>query len=242
MVDEVDTVWARGEAAQKAPALSREGIVAAAIAIADAEGLAAVSIRRIATELSARPMSLYSHIERKDDLIDLMVDEVMAGALLSGPVPGDWREALRQIADRSRAMVSDHPWMIGAAIHRPMLGPNALRHIDQSLEAVASLDLPPARKRAALLAIDTYTLGFAGWEVRSTVAKKRGRDAAASRRSDALAAYVEAQAASGEYPNLAKLSGAELRLDVGAESFEVGLEWLLAGIEAEVVARAAEPE
>jgi AcrR family transcriptional regulator len=237
-----DTVWARDEAAQKTPSLSREGIVASAIAIADAEGLTAVSIRRIATELGARPMSLYSHIEHKEDLIDLMIDEVMRGALLTGEVPADWREAVRQIAHRSRAMVSDHPWMIGAAIHRPMLGPNALRHIDQSLEAVASLDLPPARKRAVLLTIDTYTLGFAGWEVRSTVAEKRGRDAVASRKSDALAAYVKSQAASGEYPNLAKLSGEELRLDVGAESFEVGLEWLLAGIEAEVATRASAAE
>jgi AcrR family transcriptional regulator len=241
MAGEIDTVWSRDDAAQKAPALSREAIVDAAIAIADAEGLAAVSIRRIATELRARPMSLYSHIERKDDLIDLMVDEVMAGAILVGAVPTDWREALRQIADQSRTMVRDHPWMIGAAIHRPMLGPNALRHIDQSLEAVASLDLPPARKRAALLTVDTYTLGYAAWEVRSTVAEKRGRDAVASRRSDALAAYVKAQAASGEYPNLAKLSGEELRLDIGAESFEVGLEWLLAGIEAEVTAGAGDP-
>jgi AcrR family transcriptional regulator len=241
MAGEIDTVWSRDDAAQKAPALSREAIVDAAIAIADDEGLAAVSIRRIATELRARPMSLYSHIERKDDLIDLMVDEVMAGAILVGAVPTDWHEALRQIADQSRTMVRDHPWMIGAAIHRPMLGPNALRHIDQSLEAVASLDLPPARKRAALLTVDTYTLGYAAWEVRSTVAEKRGRDAVASRGSDALAAYVKTQAASGEYPNLAKLSGEELRLDIGAESFEVGLEWLLAGIEAEVTAGASGP-
>jgi AcrR family transcriptional regulator len=239
MTSEVDTIWARDEAAQKAPGLTRENVVAAAIGIADAEGLNAVSIRRIATELGARPMSLYSHIERKDYLIDLMVDAVMAGALIAGEVPGDWREALRQIAEHSRAMVRAHPWMIGAALHRPLLGPNALHHIDQSLAAVASLDLPAARKRAALLTVDAYTLGYAAWEVRSTVETTAGQAAAANAKGEAIAAYVADRAKSGDYPYLAEHAGEDLRLDVGRENFEAGLEWLLAGIEAEVAARRA---
>ena len=170
----IDTVWARDEEQSSGPQpLSREAIVAAAIEIADADGLEAVSIRRLATKLDARPMSLYSHIGRKGDLIDLMVDEVMAGAIIpGGPPTDDWREALRQIAQRTRESTRAHPWMIAAAFHRPFLGPNALRHIDQSLAAVSELPLSPERKRAVLLAVDTYTLGFVRWEVMSPKAER----------------------------------------------------------------------
>ena len=143
MASEIDTVWTRGR--DEAPPagtqpLSRETIVAAAIELADTEGLEAVSIRRLATKLEARPMSLYSHIERKGDLIDLMVDEVMGGSVLPETLPsGDWRDDLRRIAQRTRENIRSHPWMIAAAFRRPFIGPNALRHIDQSLAAVSEL-------------------------------------------------------------------------------------------------------
>jgi AcrR family transcriptional regulator len=245
MASDIDTVWARdAEQAAGPQPLSREAIVAAAIEIADTEGLEAVSIRKIATKLEARPMSLYSHIERKGDLIDLMVDEVMGGAILpDGPPVDDWRAGLRQIAQRTRETARAHPWMIHTAFRRPFIGPNALRHFDQSLGAVASLPLPPERKRAVLLAVDTYTLGFVRWEV---ISKARHGDGEAPDASCAavptdgpsaeeIDAYVAAQAASGKYPHLAELGGKKkMSLGVKAEAFEAGLDWLLAGIEAEV--------
>jgi AcrR family transcriptional regulator len=238
MASGIDTVWTRDEEQGAAPpALSREAIVAAAIEIADTDGLEAVSIRRLATKLDARPMSLYSHIERKGDLIDLMLDEAMAGAVVpDGPAAGDWRAALRQIAQRTRETARAHPWMIAAAFRRPFLGPNSLRHIDQSLAAVSSLPLSPERKRAVLLAIDTYTLGFVRWEVLSP---KAGGDPCMGCPDDGpsaaeIDAYIGAQAASGNYPHLKELAGKDLSLGVDAEKFEVGLEWLLAGIQAEV--------
>lgn len=239
MAAALDTVWSRDEEQSSGPQpLSREAIVLAAIEIADADGLEAVSIRRLATKLDARPMSLYSHIDRKGDLIDLMVDEVMAGAVIpGGPPTDDWREALRQIAQRTRETTRAHPWMIAAAFHRPFLGPNALRHIDQSLAAVSELPLSPERKRAVLLAVDTYTLGFVRWEVMSPKATGgapcAGRPEAGPSAAE-IDAYIAAQAASGDYPHLAKFVGKDMGLSVKAERFEIGLEWLLAGIEAEV--------
>ncbi len=237
----IDTVWTRDEEQAAGPQpLSREAIVKAAIEIADADGLEAVSIRRLATKLDARPMSLYSHIGRKGDLIDLMVDEVIAGAIIpGGPPTDDWREALRQIAQRTRESTRAHPWMIAAAFHRPHLGPNTLRHIDQSLAAVSELPLSPERKRAVLLAVDTYTLGFVRWEVISPTAKGGKASACAGHPESGptaaeVDAYIAAQAASGEYPHLAEFVGKERGLGVKAEKFEIGLEWLLAGIEAEV--------
>jgi hypothetical protein len=184
-------------------------------------------------------MSLYSHIERKGDLVDLMVDEAMAGAILpDGPPADDWREGLRQIAQRTRETARAHPWVIATAFRRPFLGPNALRHIDQSLAAVSSLPLTPERKRTVLLAVDTYTLGFVRWEVKShqaggTPCAGIPEDGPSAEEIDA---YLTAQVASGKYPNLSELGefGEDVSLSVKAERFEVGLEWLLAGIEAEV--------
>lgn len=236
----IDTVWARDEERASGPApLSREAIVAAAIEIADTDGLEAVSIRRIATKLDARPMSLYSHIGRKGDLIDLMVDEVMAGAIIpGGPPTDDWREALREIAHRTRESTRAHPWMIAAAFHRPFLGPNMLRHLDQSLAAVSELPLSPERKRAVLLAVDTYTLGFVRWEVMSPRGAKGGHPCAnrpeGSPTAAELDAYIAAQVASGDYPYLAEFVGKNVGFGVKAEKFEVGLEWLLTGVAAEV--------
>jgi AcrR family transcriptional regulator len=235
----IDTVWTRDEEQSSGPQpLSREAIVAAAIEIADADGLEAVSIRRLATKLDARPMSLYSHIRRKGDLIDLMVDEVMGGAIIpGGPPTDDWREALREIAQRTRESTRAHPWMIAAAFHRPFLGPNALRHIDQSLAAVSELPLSPERKRAVLLAVDTYTLGFVRWEVMSP--KSPGGPPCAGRpeagpSAEEIDEYLAAQTASGDYPHLAEYVGKKMSLGVKADKFEIGLEWLLTGIEAEV--------
>ncbi len=235
----IDTIWARDEEESSGPQpLSREAIVAAAIEIADADGLEAVSIRRLATKLDARPMSLYSHIGRKGDLIELMVDEVMGGAIIpGGPPTDDWREALRQIAKRTRESIRAHPWMIATAFHHPFLGPNALRHIDQSFAAISELPLSPERKRAVLLAVDAYTVGFVRWEERSLKANGGGPCSGGPEAGPTAAeidAYIATQVASGDYPHLAEFVGKSPGLGVKAEKFEIGLEWLLTGIEAEV--------
>ncbi len=245
MSSQIDTPWNRPVEAKPA-GLSREAIVAAATKVADEEGIEAVSIRRLATELEARPMSLYSHIEDKRDLVALMIDGAMAEALLPGQVPTDWREALRQIAQGTRTAARNHPWMIAMAFSHPPLGPNTLRHIDQSLAAVSTLPLPFDRKRAVLLAVDTYTLGFVRWEILSP---KAGGGAEAGGQcaqreagvpsKEQIDAYLREQAASGEYPHLAAIAESDLTLGVKPVSFEAGLEWLLAGIGDEVEAAEA---
>ena len=135
-------VWARDDTRRRT-SLSREAIVAAAVAIADAEGLDAVSIRRVAADLHARAMSLYTYIERKEDLLDLMADEVAAETLVPGELPADWREATLAIARRERQTTLRHPWLVDLVTRRSALGrvgPNMLRHSEQSIAALAGLD------------------------------------------------------------------------------------------------------
>src|SRR4051794_27652562 len=105
----VPPVWSRLPP-ERPPRLTREVIVEAGLRLADAEGLDAVSIRRVAAVLDARPMTLYSHIDRKEDLLDLMFDR-LAGTVLEGePLPSGWRDALVVIASRKRRVCLAHPW------------------------------------------------------------------------------------------------------------------------------------
>jgi AcrR family transcriptional regulator len=224
-------VWAR-EPAQRRPGLTQEAIVAAAIAIADAEGLAAVSIRRVAAGLGARAMSLYTYIERKEDLLYLMADRVAGEVLIPpGELPADWRAAITMVVRRERAVASRHPWMIELVGRQVRFGPNGLRHAEQTLAALAGLGLGPQATVRVAAAIDTYSLG--------QVVRQEGERGGSRRdgltdaeRETLMQPYFQRLLASGEFPRLAPvLAGGGLR--DGGDTFEQGLSWLLDGIEAE---------
>jgi AcrR family transcriptional regulator len=104
-------------------------------------------------------MSLYSHFSRKQDLIDLMVNEAAAAVVVPGELPADWREAMRMIAHHTRDAARRHPWMLSVVHGHAVIGPNALRHFDQSLAALSGLDVDRDQKIAILVAVDTYTIG-----------------------------------------------------------------------------------
>src|ERR1700743_1314730 len=97
----------------------RAEIVVAAVRIADAEGVEAVSMRRLADELGVATMTPYTHVESKDELIDLMRDAVAAEMILPEPITDDWREALRAIAHRTKDAFEAHPWSLDIAPRRP---------------------------------------------------------------------------------------------------------------------------
>ncbi|GAB2975662.1 TetR/AcrR family transcriptional regulator C-terminal domain-containing protein [Saccharothrix stipae] len=133
-------------------ALSREHVVRTAIAIADAEGLDAVSMRRLAAELGVGPMSLYRHVEHKDELVAQMADEVFGASTL--PVPGQsgWRAELELIARRQWRLCRQHLWLPRAiSFTRPVLVPNMMAQTEWVLRALDGLGLPMAtRVREAL--------------------------------------------------------------------------------------------
>lgn len=223
-------VWSRlPEDKPSRPLLTREAIIDAAVALADDEGLAAVSIRRVAAALQTSPMGLYSHFARKDDLIDLMIDRIIRTALLE-EISGDWREALREIAGSTRAVALSHRWIIAAADRRATMGPNALRHLEQSLGAVEPLQLEPFLNRTLLRAIDTFTMGHVLDEIAELETPRRDGLSAAAWQKTATG-YLDRLIDTGEFPHLARLGAGGLLTTADKDrSFETGLEWLLSGI------------
>jgi AcrR family transcriptional regulator len=202
--------------------LRRDAIVDAALLIADREGFEAVSMRRVAAELGVGTMSLYHHVADKDELVYEMADAIGAEMLIPGAVPSDWREALRQIAVRTRDTFLRHPWLL-ETVERPVPTPNTLRHIEQSAAAVAGLHVDQAVAQAMVLAVDDYTLGYT----------LREQHARTWRRDVELPEPLRRLLASGEFPLLSRWFGSGRRLmPPPATRFEEGLEWLLDGMAA----------
>jgi AcrR family transcriptional regulator len=221
--------------------MNRAVIVAAAVRIADAEGVEAVSMRRLADELGVATMTPYTHVESKDELIDLMRDAVAAEMILPEPIPVDWREALRAIAHRTKDAFEAHPWSLDVAPRRPRARINRLRHIEQSVGIMVRLEVDAPTGRAVLMSIDDYVIGYC--------LRRRSRErmlasfgpvdkatlhGLAGDPDPEVAAALEA----GELPLIKKISGHPSRqhpFGVPPDSgFEPGLEWLLDGIEGTV--------
>ena len=228
-------IWTRPPK-EKRERPTREAIVAAATDLADTHGLDAVSIRRIAAALQTRPMDLYGHFARKDELIDLMADQAAAGAVLD-QIPRHWRDALAAIAHALRAVCLAHPWIVTAAGRQALIGPNVIRHVEQSLQATAALGLDWTTRLAIWRAVDSYTMGHAHLSPgrdhnQGNTAHDPGWRAAAE-------AYLQGLADSGNFPNLAAFGAAGLlHGDYDELTFETGLNWLLTGIAADAQATA----
>lgn len=124
------------------PDLTRDRIVAAAIRVADAEGLAHLSMRRIATELGAAPMSLYRHVNGKDELLASMMDSVLGEDVLPGRPPKGWRAQLELSSRVQWQGFRRHPWLaLALSVTRPQLIPNGMRHTEWALRALDGLGL-----------------------------------------------------------------------------------------------------
>jgi AcrR family transcriptional regulator len=230
-------IWTRPGPGARKPRLSREQIAAAALAIADAEGFDAVSIRRIAAELGAGATGLYRYISAKADLVALMDDAIMGEALIpDGQLPGDWREALAMIARSTRAALLRHPWAVqalqgrGAAAQDGSFGPNGLRHFEQSLAALATAPLDTLAKFDLLTIVDDYVFGHvlrAGEQEARAASADPGHAAA-------IAEYIQGQLSTGQFPHTSELArdpAAAAIADPGRldDRFERGLAALIDG-------------
>jgi AcrR family transcriptional regulator len=223
---EGDPIWFRRERAQRGPrpTLSREEITRAAIELADAEGLDAVSMRRIAAKLGAGATSLYWYVSSKDDLFELMVDEVV-GEIEIGEPSGDWRKDLREIARAVHAALRSHRWMVLLGI-RPVVGPKTRRFGETSPRVFDALGLDDSVRIEILAALNNYLYGFVHREL-AWEQVRRQRGLTEEEWSARLRGYVaEARV---DDPDFAEPWEARVALTSEA-SFEFGLACLLDGI------------
>lgn len=243
-------IWARPAPGERRPTLSREKIVEVALAIADAEGFEAVSMRRIASELGAGTMTLYHYVKTKDEMVALVSDAIMGELLIpAGEVPEGWRAGLAEIARRTRGVFLRHPWILEHMDERSDdgAGPNGLRHVEQSLAVASRTGLDVESQFELVALVDDYVFGY--------VMRARAgfgfdaEDPGAERRLDAMLAWIGDQLATGEFPHLAAFSGDDPRgafaraahMTTDEQRFERGLQMLLDGVELELERRGARP-
>ncbi|WP_122819120.1 TetR/AcrR family transcriptional regulator [Nocardioides pantholopis] len=158
----IDLLWRDHPAA---PAGGRRGprsristgaVVDAAVRLADADGLAAVTVRRLAAELEVSTMSVYTHVNSRDDLLVLMADAAHARIDQPSWRGLDWRARVRGMAEANLDLLRAHPWLPDVADDRTALGPGTIAKYDHELDALAPLGLPPATWDAAI----TFVLDF----------------------------------------------------------------------------------
>ena len=218
--------------------LSQAEIVDAGIAVADAEGAAAISMRRIAQVLQAGTMSLYWHVENKEHLLDLMLDTVL-GETEVPDAGGDWRATLRAIAFSERALLHRHRWVMDFIGGRPPLGPHVIANLERSLTALDSLQLDTATAMNVLMTVNTYVMGAVLREMRELRAQRdletSGLDAAQI--EIGVREWAKRLRADGRFGHFLRIIEDDVdpdAADTRDERFGFGLDCVLDGIAARV--------
>jgi AcrR family transcriptional regulator len=204
--------------------LSRARALDAAMVIADSDGLAALTMRRLARELGVEAMSLYHHVANKDDILDAMVETVFAEIELP-PADTDWKTAMRLRARSARAALTRHPWAIGIMDARRSPGPATLRHHDAVLGSCRAAGFSVELSAHAFSLIDSYLYGFVIQELNGPFEEHDDL-------TDVVGAMMPG-AMPQEYPHLAELT-IEHVLQVGysySSEFDFGLELILEALE-----------
>ncbi|MHB8690519.1 MAG: TetR/AcrR family transcriptional regulator [Solirubrobacteraceae bacterium] len=197
--------------------LSAETIVAAALAIADRDGLDALSMRSLARKLQCNPMSLYEHVANKDALLDLMADRSMA-ALPELDPGGDWREELSRFFIAFHDLFVKHPAVAHVTVQRPLAGETALARGEPALQTLLRAGFDDAEAVELFIALANYTIGASLYEL-----ARRGPDQPlAANRFDALQA--------AEHPTVHRLSR-KIAQASGDEQFRRALTHLMQGYE-----------
>jgi AcrR family transcriptional regulator len=227
-----EVIWARPTRGARGPqpTHTRDDLAAAAVRLADAEGIEAVTIRRIAAELGAAPTALYRYVSRKDELFELMADAVV-GERLPPELTGDWRVDLRVAADNIRDQALAHPWLPQLA-GRITLGPNTLRWLEFGSGVFAGHDLSADEILLNLNTLTAFVSGHVLQEIAEVEATRRtGVDH--EQWLAAQGAYGESIITGGQYPHLTRIMieatgpHASDRLERG---YRLGLERILDGI------------
>jgi AcrR family transcriptional regulator len=221
-------VWERPEPVLPAgrPAARPRDIAAAAFAIADREGLAAVSVKRVASRLKVNATALAGYLPDRNDLLDLMLDQAF-GEVELPPRGADWRADLAAIARATQAVAQRHPWLRTLAGTRTPSGPNGLRTNERILAALDGTGLSPVERTQLANTLLAYVYGF----VQLNLGQLRSDPDGAHRTR--TGAYLRERVGSGEYPNLAGVFADSAQITEDS-AFAAGLEVVLDGIAARV--------
>jgi AcrR family transcriptional regulator len=218
--------WPKKPAVRRA--ITQNLIVSIALEILKQSDLDSVSMRRIAQSLSTGPASLYAHVSSKEELHELMLDELLGTIALPEPDPDRWQEQLKEVARQQLAVLTAHPGIARIAMETTVpTGPNSLRHGEGVLALLRAGGLPD---RVAALAFDTVTQWCAAFAVEASGHNSGEIDPAdLGQRMARIEEYMTERAA--EFPNLISL-GPTLSSTSIEERFDFGLEVFLAGIAA----------
>ncbi|WP_409060529.1 TetR/AcrR family transcriptional regulator [Streptomyces sp. SYP-A7185] len=228
------SLWERLErpvAAPRALALSPARIASVAVAIADAEGIDAVTMRRLATELEVAPMAAYRYVSGKDDVLELMVDTVY-GDLKVPADPSDWRETMRVLAINTRELVLTHPWLSQLSSPKAMFAPtpNRLAVTEHALVALDAAGLSPALSMAVFETVNAYVYGSSYTEVSMRLLMKGQGWTHSDDVKMAMAPEFTWLVSTGRYPAYQRSASAGGHFGDPQAKFESGLDCVLDGI------------
>jgi AcrR family transcriptional regulator len=215
-------------AAPRAP-LSREAIADAALRLLDRDGLDGLSMRRLAAELGTGAASLYWHVQSKDELLELLVDRVMAEIELPPPDPSRWQEQLKQFGRESRRVMREHRDIARITLGRIPMGPNLLRLIEWMLQLLRAAGIPDRTAAYAGDLLALYGGAFAFEE--SLELSPLGEGVRPEQAAGMLRDYF-ASLPAARFPNVVALADLLVTGDAD-ERFEFGLDVLLSGLAAQ---------
>ncbi|MCX4823900.1 TetR/AcrR family transcriptional regulator [Streptomyces sp. NBC_01142] len=234
----LELLWGTGERPTRGPkpGLTLDRIVTTAIEVADAEGLAAVSMRRLSTELGTGTMSLYRYVPGKAELLDLMLDRVQGvPPTAAQPEPdADWRAAVERLARAHLELFRAHPWLLNINQSRAVLGPHTVRGLELSLAALQGMGLSDPELISVIITVQSFVYGMARMEIQ-TVEAARETGLSDEDFWGNQQPFLEKAMMSGEFPLMAALSE-----DAFGEfdHFGFGLRRLVDGLEVLVRQRA----
>lgn len=198
--------------------LSRERVIESAVAYADAHGVDDLSMRKLAAELGVGPMSLYNHVENKDDLYDGMIDYVFEGIQLP-EADHDWKNQIRVIGSGAMRSFGHHPWIVYLLMARGNFGPGALRFMDHVLGLLNEAGFGDEDAHHAWQMLASHTIGYA-FQASTGVQEEE----------DQLELQDELPRLAREYPNVARMFPLLMECSWDTE-YMFGLEIILDGLE-----------
>ncbi|GAA0942034.1 TetR/AcrR family transcriptional regulator [Actinocorallia libanotica] len=224
-------IWARPPRSSRGPqpALTLDRIARAAVALCDAEGLEALTMRRLAAELGTGTMSLYRYVQSKSDLVDLMVDLTLEE--IPRPSHPDWRAGLHWFAHQVRARSLRHPWTVQVDAPYFFLGPNGIEYVEYLYRIVDGIGLGIDEMMRAVNLVAAYAEGAVRQELADV---RRAAEAGATPEEwmRAHGAHFHALMDTGRYPLMRRtMLEAEQPHMTPEENFEYGLQRVLDGIE-----------